>query len=254
MMTKTTLSISIFGLLAVLTGCSNDEAVSVTAEQQTVTPPSANSSTIRGDDFTGVWGPVFTEDFAHRLVGPMRGDYTGLPLNDAAKEFADNFDEASQYDYENQCKSHTTLYAFRSPFQFEIMQSNNLLSITTESFEQVRTVYLDGREHHPPTADHSRMGHSIGHWQGNMLVVSTINMEAGYLRRNFAPHSENAHLTEYIVRHTGPAPYEEFLTITSVLDDPEYLTEPLVRNLSYRKIPDGTLEPYPCERIDFDAF
>jgi len=201
-------------------------------------------------DFTGVWAPVFTEDRGPRLPGPERGDYDGMPVNDAAKKVADNWDPDIQYQLEGQCIPHTAIYMMRSPFQFEVLQSDNVMILVSESFEQVRTFYLDGRDHHPPEAPLTRMGDSVGTWDGDALVITTVNMEEGYIRRNGLPHSSKAVLTERLVRHTGS--YGDYLTMTRIVEDPVYLTEPLVRSLSFKRVPNGHLEPYPCIKFDFD--
>ena len=202
-------------------------------------------------DYTGVWAPVFSEDWEPRLPGPERGDYGGLPVNDAAKNVADDWDADIQYRLEGQCLPHTAVYIMRAPFQFEVLQSDNILIMASESFEQVRTVYLDGREHHPEEAPLTHMGNSVGTWDGDTLVISTVNMEEGYIRRNGLPHSSKAVLTERLVRHAGN--YGDYLTLIQIVEDPVYLNEPLVRSISFKHVPNGHLEPYPCIKFDFDT-
>ena len=202
-------------------------------------------------DFSGIWAPVFTEDRVPRLPGPDRGDYRGLPVNDAARQVGDAWDADIQYQLEGQCIPHTAIYMMRAPFSFEVLQSRNLFIMVSESFEQVRTVYLDGRDPHPGGAPLSRMGNSTGHWDGDALVIKTTHMEEGYIRRNGLPHSSQAVLTERLVRHSGS--YGDYLTMTRIVEDPVYLTEPLVRSLTFRYVPDGVLQPYPCIIFDFDG-
>ena len=213
------------------------------------TGPARNTS--GRTDFTGVWAPVFTEDWGPRLPGPERGDYDGLPVNAAAKQVADEWDADIQYRLEGQCVPHTAVYIMRSPFQFEVLQSDNILIMVSESFEQMRTVYLDGRDHHPDESPLTYMGNSVGTWDGDTLVIRTVNMEAGYIRRNGLPHSSKAVLTEHLIRHSGT--YGDFLTIVQILEDPVYLNEPLVRSLSFKHVPNGRLEPYPCIKFNFDT-
>jgi len=42
-------------------------------------------------DFSGEWAPLYHEDVADRILGPEIGDYTALPLNDAARMRGDTF-------------------------------------------------------------------------------------------------------------------------------------------------------------------
>jgi hypothetical protein len=81
---------------------------------------------------------------------------------------------------------------------------------------------------------------------GNLRVVTT-NLRAGYLRKNGVPYSEDAVLTEYYNRHHEPDGSEWF-TVTTVVNDPKYLTIPFITSSSFRKEPDGSKwHPTPCE-------
>jgi hypothetical protein len=72
-------------------------------------------------------------------------------------------------------------------------------------------------------------------------------MRAGYLRKNGVPYSENAVVTEYFNRHHEPDGSDWF-TVTTVVDDPKYLTMPFITSSSFKKEPDGSKwRPTPCE-------
>ena len=62
-----------------------------------------------------------------------------------------------------------------------------------------RTIYLDGRPH-PPSHIRQWLGHSVGHWEGDTLVVDTTNFSTG---TSFYGSSENLHLVERYTR-AGP--------------------------------------------------
>src|SRR5690606_4466016 len=62
----------------------------------------------------------------------------------------------------------------------------------------------------------------------------------GWLRRNGLPRSEHATLTEYFIRN------ENYLTLVTVVDDPVYLTEPLVRTSDWVLDPGVQLSPFSC--------
>ena len=72
---------------------------------------------------------------------------------------------------------------------------------------------------------------------GDMLKVETTHLKEGWLRRNGLPRSEKATMTEYYVRHG------DYFTLVTIVKDPVFLTEPLVRtsnwilNLGYAPIP-----------------
>ncbi len=78
------------------------------------------------------------------------------------------------------------------------------------------------------------------------LKVVTTNMTPGYLRKNGVPYSAEATLTEYydIVHEPNG---DEYLIVTSVVDDPMYLTQPWRTSTHYKREPDGSkFSPSPC--------
>ena len=182
-------------------------------------------------DLTGTWSPRYQEDFSERVPGPELGDYTGLPLTEGARRYAETWDPAEISLPEEQCRVHISPYIYRGPTNIAIWDERDpvtreLIAIKhrISTFDQERTIYMDGRPHPPAWAAHTWMGFSTGQWQGNMLVVTTTHIKKGWLRRNGVPESDLATLTEYFVR-TG-----EVLTRISAINDPVYLTEPLVKS------------------------
>ena len=78
------------------------------------------------------------------------------------------------------------------------------------------------------------------------MKVATTNMRPGYLRKNGAPYSANASLTEYYDRYTGPNG-DEWLVVTTIVDDPQYLSQTFVTSTNFKKLPDATgWNPSPC--------
>ena len=104
----------------------------------------------------------------------------------------------------------------------EIIVLPDQVRMTYYWFNGTRRIYTDGRAH-PAGASlvYSFMGHSIGHWEGDTLVVDTIGMDAGYYDRTGAPHSDQVHLTERL-RLVGP----DLLEHQAVVEDPVMLTRP----------------------------
>ena len=87
-------------------------------------------------------------------------------------------------------------------------------------------------------------GFSTGKWEGDKLEVTTTNLKEGWIRRNGLARSNKATLTEYFIRHG------DFLTIVSIVKDPVYLTEPLVRTEHWFLNPGYTLAPFLCTPRD----
>jgi len=108
-------------------------------------------------------------------------------------------------------------------------KTQDLLAIKhySSTYEQTRTIWMDGRPHPGPNAPHTWMGFSTGRFDGDMLVVDTTHIKHGWVRRNGLPMSDQAHMTEYFVRNG------DVMTHTVVLIDPVYLTEPLVKSQDF---------------------
>jgi hypothetical protein len=82
---------------------------------------------------------------------------------------------------------------------------------------------------------------------GGTLKVVTTQMKAGYLRKNGIPYGEDAVVTEYYNRHSGPGDLEWF-TVTTVVDDPKYLTQPFITSSSFRReADDSRWKASPCQ-------
>lgn len=193
----------------------------------------------------GLWDGLLHEDFVYRLPGPVKGDYAGLPLTEAAVAVADSYDPDDYYLPENQCLPHGAAYGMRGPMAKEfVYEDEDTLLIRVELEAQERRIHLDGRPW--PGGELTWQGHSVGRFEGDMLVVTTTHMRPRYIRRNGVPHSEDAVMTEYFMR-TG-----EYLSLITVIEDPEFLSEPLVRSVSFRRLPDDyEWDVYTCEVIEW---
>lgn len=209
-------------------------------------------------DFSGEWdhpGMFGHEDINDRGQGPEIGDYMGLPLNAAGIRKAETYSGSWLGVPEHQCTPHPAAYQTWGPNTLavgklydRVQRVVNAISLDG-TFGLDRIVWLDGREHPPESALHSFSGFSTGHWDGDTLVVETTHLKAGWLRRNGTPTSERATMTEYYQR------LDEYLLVTTIVEDPVYLSEPFVRTTEYemnvRPVP---VLGYPFTRNDGPTF
>ena len=71
-------------------------------------------------------------------------------------------------------------------------------------------------------------------------------MKAGYLQKNGVPYSENAQLTEYFELTKEPNG-DQWLVITTLVEDPQYLTQPFITSTHFKKQADNKgWQPTPC--------
>src|SRR5271154_2170737 len=203
-------------------------------------------------DFSGNWGAMFTEDQPERIPGPELGDYLGLPINDANRLRADSWSPSRITMPEQQCRVHVSPYIFRGPTNLRIWEEKDpetqaLLGVHvySQTYEQNRTIWMDGRPHPPDYALHTWMGFSTGKWEGDILTVYTDHIKQGWHRRNGIPSSDMITLTEHFIRHGN------HLTHVSIVTDPIYLTEPLIKSEDYIEMANsGGNWLWPCEYVD----
>jgi hypothetical protein len=203
-------------------------------------------------DLSGSWTPQYSEDQPERIPGPDLVDYLGIPINAEARQWALSWDPDRLTLQEHQCQVHTAAYIYRGPLALRIWeerdpQTQELVAIRqyTSTYEQNRTIWMDNRPHPPEYAVHTWMGFSTGHWDGNVLTVTTTHIKQGWHRRNGIPSSDMITLTEHFIRH------DNHLTHVSVVSDPIYLAEPLIKSEDYilNTNPNGNWL-WPCEYVD----
>ena len=201
-------------------------------------------------DLTGIWAPIFHEDQPERIPGPDIGDYAGLPITDAERMRGETWSASLLTLPEHQCKPHPSTYGFRGVGNLRISSvidpaTQQLVSVRThiQWQEQEREIFMDGRPSPPDFAAHTWQGFSKGHWEGNVLVVETDHLKAGWIRRNGLALSDRAHMTERFIRHGN------ILTHVYIIEDPYYLSEPLIKTNGFQLTTDLTMAPYPCESV-----
>jgi hypothetical protein len=217
-------------------------------------PQAANSARAAAPvELTGYWVSIVTEDWRLRMMPPRKGDYSSVPLNNEGRRVADMWDPAESGAAGNACKPYGVGGIMRVPGRLRITwEGDNTLRIDTDAGAQSRML-LFGTV--PPTGELQWQGHSVASWEGpagrgqvlrGSLKVVTTRMRPGYLRSNGVPYSENAIVTEYYDHHTDFG--VEWFTVTTIVEDPEYLTQPFITSTDFKREPDGARwSPFPCE-------
>jgi hypothetical protein len=186
-----------------------------------------------------------------------KGDYSLLPLTAAARKAADGWDPAKDRAAGDECKAYGAPSIMRIPGRFHIhWADDNTLQIDADSGTQTRRLRFGGGQP-PGDVAPEWQGYSVASWQqgrtrGTMngqLRVVTTRLRPGYLRKNGVPYSEHARLEEIFESFTEPNG-DVWLIVTSIVTDPENLTEPYATTYPYKKIADRAgWDPTPC-RVD----
>jgi hypothetical protein len=179
------------------------------------------------------------------MVTPLKGDYTGVPLNEQGRKLADAWDPAKDEAAGEQCKSYGAPNLMRVPGRLHITwQDDQTLKIEADAGQQNRVLHF------------AAAGDQASNWQGfskavwemvpvgrgvtpiGSLKVVTTHLKPGYLRKNGVPYSANATLTEYLDRVNEPNG-DAYLVVTTAVEDPAYLAQPFLAASHFRKQPDA---------------
>ncbi len=185
-------------------------------------------------DLTGTWAGRLHEDYQTRLTGPEFVDYAGIPLNKDGLASALSYTTATFAELDRSCAPYPAHYLLLGPWGIRISPIMDEKSGQVSAWRvsgamdrEAMTIWVDGREAPGPEALHTFAGYSVGHWQGNTLVVVTTHLKDSYLTRNGVPSSSREKATFYFSRH------DQDLTITAVIEDPTYLTAPYVMSRTW---------------------
>lgn len=162
-------------------------------------------------DFSGVWA----------MEGWSADEWNVKPPYTAAGLAAREAWQASPEDDPAQLCIFNLVRITSAPLPHEIIQQDNRVTLLYEYQHQVRRAFMDGRTH-PEGTYPTLMGHSIGHWEGDTLVIEAVGMESRFLRPQGMPHSDSLRVIEQrTLLDDGQSK-----TLETIIIDPEYYTEP----------------------------
>jgi hypothetical protein len=204
-------------------------------------------------DLTGYWVSVITEDWKFRMVTPKKGVYETLTLNAQGRKVADSWDPARDETSGEACRAYGAGNIMRMPTRLHVTwQDDTTLKIETDAGTQTRLLHFTPGA---PAGEPSWQGHSMAEWQngpgrgatrGGTLKVVTTNLRSGYVRRNGAPYSDKASVTEYFDLNSAPNG-DQWLTVTTKVEDPLYFSRPYLTSSDFKKLPSNAgWNPTPC--------
>jgi len=131
---------------------------------------------------------------------------------------------------------------------YQIVQTPEYISILAEMGNQVRVIPLDGRPHLPQNVQ-GWMGDSRGHWEGDTLVVETVNFRFNDRSRFGVQYDgmtdKNLRITERFTR-TSP----DSILYRAIIDDPTVYTKPWTMEVSLEKS-EGPVYEYACHEGNY---
>jgi hypothetical protein len=128
------------------------------------------------------------------------------------------------------------------PYPMEFLLTPGQVTIVIEAYSQVRHIYTDGRPL-PDDPDPNFFGSSVGHWEGDTLVVQSVGFSTMTEIEPHVPHSDKMRVLEKF-RLDDP----DTMSIETTVTDPEALTGPYVTNRILRRHLSLTIAEYICEQ------
>lgn len=200
-------------------------------------------------DLTGYWVALVTEDWRFRMLTAPAGDYEGIGLTARGREIANAWDPEADAANGNACKAYGAGGLMRIPTRLHITWANdNVLQVDTDAGRQTRLLKFG------PAQDDVGAGSLQGVTRARWLLeredrfgpatwgsieAITTDLAPGYLRRNGVPYGTQATLTEYYELLVG-GDGTEYLSVISILEDPEHLTQLYTTSANFKKEPDGS--------------
>ena len=181
-----------------------------------------------GIDITGAWFNVYQGTDSNATI-PLVA-YGGYPLSEAGRMYALTWDPSRMTLRQQQCAQYSPHFLLHGGGNYRFWEERDpytqrLIAIKMygQITEGTRTIWMDGRPHPPPYAQHTFLGFSTGKYEGTVLTVYTSHMKRNWIKANGMTQSDQATLVEHFMRHG------DRITYVSVLTDPVYLSEPLMR-------------------------
>jgi hypothetical protein len=162
-------------------------------------------------------------------LGVVEGDEIPY-LPAAAAKKKENFENRLTADPEIKCYLPGVPRATYMPYPFQIVQTPKHILMAYEYAGATRTIYM---EKAPPSPADSWMGHSVGHWDGDTLVVDVMSLnDQTWFDRAGNFHSDALHVVErYSPLSPDALSYEATIEDSNVFSRPWKMSMPLYRRL-----------------------
>jgi hypothetical protein len=165
----------------------------------------------------------------------------------AAAVYNYNSANNSKYDPEGYCLPPGGPRMMATPYPMEIIQlpeQKRIIMVFEGATHIWREIYMDGRPH--PQGDDlnpTYLGHSVGRWEGDTLVVDVVGFNEGTWMDFFGhPHTDMLHVIEKFSR-----PNKNTLAYEATIDDPGAYTKPFTMRWTINWNPTGELTEYICQ-------
>ena len=214
--------------------------------------PAFAAGTIAGQpDISGAWGHAFPRpgqpadprlNTAPPPVPPLKPQY--LAQWNAMREKQKQADERGEptAGLEARCLPDGMPTLMFAIYPLEVLQTPGRVTIIEEAFSQTRRIYLGEAQGKVGDVEPGYYGHSVGRWEGDVLVVDTLGVKESVPGYRDIPHSDEEHITERI-HLIDPDILEDQMTV----EDPKVLERPWSFRFVYKRLKGYHMLEYVCE-------
>ncbi|HTM04136.1 MAG TPA: hypothetical protein VL173_11570 [Vicinamibacterales bacterium] len=160
-----------------------------------------------------------------------------------------DFRQANELEPHTRCKPSGGARQFLTPYGVEFVELPEIQRIYIFDIggpHTFRTIYTDGRKH-PDHLQPTYYGHSVGHWEGDTLVVDTVGFnEAFWMDRRGMPTTDKLHLVEKFTRTS-----KERINYEITVDDPGAYTAPWTTGFQLAWQDGQELFEYVCQQSNY---
>ena len=215
------------------------QLVSLSTGSGTVLVPRAPvaRTEMRATSVAGVWNSL--RGFGQRKFGTLKATEKGLAgmktFNEAASPIVE-------------CVPHVVPQLTTLPYLTEVAVLGDRILMRSEFLNVDRTIFMDGRGH-PRNGMRTRQGHSIGRWEGDVLVVDTTLFLDHRVGNSFGSAFATglpAGPQKHVVERYRLSDDRTRMLIDFVIEDPEYLVEPITASAEWDYAPQQQLQRFGC--------
>jgi hypothetical protein len=227
---------SVPGIASVLLGLALSTTATAQATAGNTGKPSANawSAIANLPNFAGVWEVARNRNAARPEPIQLTPKYAAMLKAYEANPPADS--PAAN------CVPPGMPVIMGQPYPMEFLFTPGKVTILIEAYMQIRHIYTDGRKH-PDDPDLTYNGNSIGHWEGDMLVVDSVGFSPDTPLDRGIRHSDKMHIVERMRLKDANT-----LEIATTIDDAEALAKPFTRTATFARHADWTMAEYICQQ------
>jgi len=160
------------------------------------------------------------------------------PLTEAARIFQQGYDPVADNPIPG-CTPKGMPYIMNQPYPVEFIDEGSTIFLRIEEYDLVRTIHMGGDL---ASAPDTSLGHSLGHWDGRALVVTTSAMLSPYFNSAGILLSDAAHVEERFELSQDNGRLNYRLTVT----DPATFTEPVSLERYWLWRPGEAIQPFEC--------